>query len=216
MKDKRSQAGWGFWLGWVVASTVGWFVGFILSFVLGSIIVEGVYGGEFYVLGSILSGLIGGAVVGAVAGILQWLVLRRRVSSAGWWVLASTAGFIVGFGGVEPAIYVAFGYPEEMGGISSFTSFLVWTVFIALGGAVTGILQWLILRWQVSRAGWWVLASTVGWGCAAVAWAGIRLLEYDYETLTPTLLLLVGGGVVLGAVTGAVLVWLLRQPVPEA
>ena len=27
MKDKGSQAGWGFWLKWVVATTVGLFVG---------------------------------------------------------------------------------------------------------------------------------------------------------------------------------------------
>ena len=196
MNDKGNQAGWGFLLGWVLACTVGWFVGFIISFVLGSIIVEGTYGGEFSVLGSILSGLIGGAAAGAVVGILQWLVLRRRVSRAGWWVLASCAGLAVAWGS---------GY--TYGGLF---------VAVALGGAVAGILQWLVLRRQVSQAGWWVLASTVGWGlCTAVAWAGIRLLD-NYETLTPTLLLLVGGGVVLGAVTGVALVWLLRQSVPEA
>ncbi|GAH33347.1 unnamed protein product, partial [marine sediment metagenome] len=38
MKDKGSQAGWGFWLGWVLASTVGWSVGWMVGFVLGMII----------------------------------------------------------------------------------------------------------------------------------------------------------------------------------
>jgi len=80
------------------------------------------------------------------------------------------------------------------------------TVVGALGGAVVGILQWLVLRRQVSRAGWWVLASTVGLGLS-MAVAGAFL---DMELVG-----LLVGGAVLGAVTGGALVWLLRQPVPE-
>ena len=67
-----------------------------------------------------------------------------------------------------------------------------------------------------SQAGWgfwllWVAARSVGWGlCMAVMVAGMEPVGVY------GLLGLVGGPVVLGAVTGAVLVWLLRQPVPEA
>ena len=54
---------------------------------------------------------------------------------------------------------------------------------------------------QVARAGWWVVASTVGWVVgglvsgitdAAAGWAGV--------------------GAVYGAITGIVLVWLHRHP----
>ena len=64
---------------------------------------------------------------------------------------------------------------------------------------------------QVSRAGWWVLASTVGWGlCMAV------MLEWSQSVWLYVLLGMVVSEAVLGAVTGGALVWLLRQPVPEA
>ncbi|MEW5956120.1 MAG: hypothetical protein AB1801_00225 [Chloroflexota bacterium] len=33
------------------------------------------------------------ALIGAALGGIQWLVLRRHFSQAGWWVLASAAGF---------------------------------------------------------------------------------------------------------------------------
>jgi hypothetical protein len=210
MKVERSQVGWGFWLGWVVASTVGWFVGLIMMYIIGFLMAES-FDIEW------LTDLYMGIMLGIGVGVLQWLVLRRRVSRAGWWVLASAAGFVVVGGSVFGAADVVFGFLEGMGGMSSFINVLGRTVVVALGGAVTGILQWLVLRSQVSRAGWWVLASTVGWGlCMAVAFSGVSLLESDIETFIPTLLLLVGGGVVLGAVTGGALVWLLRQPVPEA
>ena len=209
MKDKGSQAGWGFWLGWVVASTLGWLVGFIIAFFLLAI-VGGIVGEDtgMNVLGLILGAFIFGASLGSMVGILQWLVLRRRVSNAGWWVLASTVGFIVGQGGVEVAMYVAFGYPEEMGGMSSFTNVLGQTVVPALTGAVIGTLQWLVLRGKVSRAGWWVLASIVGWVLGVTV---AEIIPWGVEEMG-----ILSSLVVSGAVTGAALVWLLRQPVPEA
>jgi hypothetical protein len=146
MKDKGSQAGWGFWLGWVVASSVGWIVGAILGFGLGLIIIGDDYG--INVLRIIIGYFLVGATLGFGVSIMQWLVLRRRVSRAGWWVLASTAGFAVAVGGE--------------GGLQLGSS-VERVAVLALGGAVTGILQWLVLRGKVSRACWWVLASTVGW-----------------------------------------------------
>jgi ABC-type Co2+ transport system permease subunit len=34
-------------------------------------------------------------MVGLLGGIVQWLVLRRRVFSAGWWLAASFGGFLL-------------------------------------------------------------------------------------------------------------------------
>ncbi len=38
------------------------------------------------------------------------------------------------------------------------------------GGVLVGVLQWLLLRGQMTRAGWWVVASAVG-GIAGVGGA---------------------------------------------
>ncbi len=154
----------------MLASTVGWAAGGPVGVAVGS---------SRYI---IVNGYVGIAVGGTVAGALQWLVLRRQVARAGRWVLASLgAAAVVGV--------VVFG----VGAVSADVG---WVVGAAAFGTVLGALQWLVLRRQVARAGWWVLASTVGWVVGGpvggiVGWAAL--------------------GAVYGAVTGPVLVWLLRQ-----
>jgi hypothetical protein len=207
MTVERNRIGWGFWLQWVLASTVGMFVGHILAFFTGALTgfaLEFLDPFTDFALGpwDPLHNLVGGIGLGIGVGVLQWLVLRRRVSGVGWWVLASVAG---GYG-IFQAGFDGYGASLEM----SYGSLLGWSGVVALGGAVTGTLQWLILRGQVSQAGWWVLASTVGWGLgmtAAIAfsWGGAS----DFLAWG-------GTAAVLGAVTGGALVWLLRQPLPEA
>lgn len=43
-----------------------------------------------------LGWIVGISLFGTVAGLLQWAVLRRQVPLAGWWVAASTAGWVLG------------------------------------------------------------------------------------------------------------------------
>jgi hypothetical protein len=40
--------------------------------------------------------LVGVGVFGTVVGVLQWAVLRREVPWAGWWIVVSTVGWVVG------------------------------------------------------------------------------------------------------------------------
>jgi hypothetical protein len=195
MKDKGSQVGWSFWLLWVVASTVGLYVGWVLAFVIIAFY-SVVFGLDYCDACDGLAFVIG---IGIGIGVAQWLVLRRRVSGAGWWVLASAVG---GYG-IMQAGFTGYSESVEM----SFVSLLGLTGVVALSGAVTGTLQWLILRGQVSQAGWWVLASTVGWGLAIALSRGVGANDFVAVGVV---------GAVLGAVTGGALVWLLRQPVPEA
>jgi hypothetical protein len=62
---------------------------------------------------------------------------------------------------------------------------------------VAGAIQWLVLRQQIHRAGWWVFTSTVG---GAVAW---------FRGWTEVVFAV--GGAVAGVITGPVLIWLLRH-----
>jgi hypothetical protein len=118
----------------------------------------------------------------------------------GWWVLASGAGsfqiLAAGFSGYTESVW-------------SYGSLLDWTGVLALGGAVAGTLQWLILRGKVSRAGWWVLASTVGWGLSVAA-----AIALSWGVGANDFVAWVVIGAVMGAVTGGAFAWLLRQPVP--
>jgi hypothetical protein len=119
-----------------IESTMGWVLGFFIGFILGDIfddIFESV----------LLADTVFGAGLGSMVGVLQWLFLQGLVSRAGRWVLASTAGFVLALVGGS--------YFEVLG---SLDELLGWTMVVAFGGAVTGILQWLVLRRHFSRAGW--------------------------------------------------------------
>ena len=73
-------------------------------------------------------------LAGAVAGGMEWLVLRRRVSQAGWWVLARSIGL---FGAIHVYSFVARGAVVQffLGGLASG----------ALSGAIAGLaLVWLL------------------------------------------------------------------------
>ena len=99
MNTERAQVGWRFWLWWVLASTVSLAVlGAVAAVVLGAVAAAAGVPFETVAvtsLGPVFEAVIG-AVAGASLGIAQWLVLRRQVSRAGWWVLANTVAFAVG------------------------------------------------------------------------------------------------------------------------
>jgi hypothetical protein len=141
-EQPRRKPGWGFWLLWVLATTAGWAVGLVVGDAVGNAVLNAV--GD--AVGWAVVEAVAGAVVGAVSGVAQWLILRRQVRRAGWWILASTAGWAVGL---------------TMGDAAGKAVGLAVTGAVA--GAVIGVAQWLLLRRQVRRAGWWILASTAGW-----------------------------------------------------
>jgi hypothetical protein len=84
-------------------------------------------------------------------------------------------------------------------------------LIVAVFGVVGGILQWLILRRNVPRAGWWLLANLLGSLVGAIGpFAAVSISETGNWGLA-----LMAFGVMFGAangaITGAALVWLLRQ-----
>jgi len=181
---ERGKPGWVFWGWWFLASTLVPAVGLAMLLFAWLVIASGnlTHGKGIEIL------LVGIPLLFASIGIAQWLVLRRQVSEPGWWVLSSTVGGVVGLvvglivggavGGVAVEAVGELADGNVVGGLVGFAAF----------GASVGIAQWFVLRRKVSRAGWWVLASTVG--------VVVPVVGY-------------------GAITGAALVWLLRQPVPE-
>ena len=189
----------------MLASTVGWAVG----------------GGLSGALGSIQAGYVGGMTVGATgAGMLQWLVLRQRMDRAGWWVLA-TALASAGVGALIVAVGSSGGRGWNVTWSADPGRVVVGLAGMSLFGTVLGTLQWLVLRRRIARAGWWVLAGGMGWIVGAplgavlggglsgvLGWAGSGAIDWA--------LTWAGVGAVYGAITGRVLVWLLRQPAPAA
>ncbi|MDM9385035.1 protein kinase [Chlorogloeopsis sp. ULAP01] len=171
-----AKIGWGFLLKWILATTVGVVMGAVVGLVVGAAV------------GNVNAGnTVAAAIAGTFVGIMQWLVLRRQIYQAGWWVLATAVGFAV-FGAVANALIGAV--------FGAVFNALIDAMAGAVLGIFVGIMQWLVLRRQIYQAGWWVLATAVGFAVFGAA----------FNTVTGA-----GAGAILGLITGLTLVKLLRN-----
>ena len=218
IKTDGGQIGWRFGIRWVLFTIAGWAIGLPLGFVLVPVagLIIGLHEGSDSIL--LKLGLDNAAVfivVAAVVSLMQWLAIRRVVQRAGFWVLASIIGFTIS-SSIHGVVCHVYGYPDDLGPLGA----VVWTLFFILGGTLTGLLQQRILRHQVRRSGWWVPASAAGWGLSVIGLAiACFVLPTGRKGPAPFVLLLIRelivptiGTVLLGIVTGGVLIWLLWQP----
>ncbi len=92
-------------------------------------------------------------MVGLLTGVLQYAVLRRYLPHIGWWVLATTGGWLLGM-----LLFLITGGNRSLN---------LGLMFLVMGLAI-GIAQWLLLRRRLSQLGWWIAANVVGWGLLAL------------------------------------------------
>jgi hypothetical protein len=191
MNTIQSKVDRGYWLAWFLASAIGYSLGAILG-------VSAAYRLFDRDPFDAVMGFTLGAMMGATGGYFQWVVLRERVAGAGLWWLASALGFGLAMGANEAA---------NTGENYASTVVLLGSVF----GVVGGIIQLLILRRNLARAGWWLLANFLGSLVSAIALpiAAIIGESGNWALAITTFGLVFGAG--NGAITGTMLVWLLRQ-----
>ncbi len=197
MKEVRANIGWNFWIRWLVASAVGSGVGVISWVSVGSMAEALGITPQAGLSGALIPGLVG-AAFGAPFGIAQWIVLRRHLQPVGRWVTATALGyaavFLLGslFFSGEGAVDLPPGQQVLLGGL--------------LGAAVAvppSILQWLlVLRTQLPRAGSWIAASVFSWALGFAVSFVLRLTLGDPSFVV--------GPIVAVALSGFVLIWLLR------
>jgi hypothetical protein len=123
---------------------------------------------------------------------------RTRAEWGFWlqWVLASILGFAMG---------------------AAIGNVVTDLIFTALFGAVGGFMQWLVLRHQIAGAGWWVLASTLGFAIAPIAAiAGVivmsQVMSLDGNPLAAPILL----GVIFGVLSAIMPSLVLRRQLARA
>lgn len=132
------------WL-WILATIGGWIIGMIAiaAFPNGVFSIRSAsvlhisIGISIFAPFATFTGII---ALGTSVGIAQWLVLKKIFHGSGWWVLATIAGWLVGF-----SLVSVFNTPELFN--------------VVLFGLSVGIAQWFVLRQRVSGAGWWVIAT---------------------------------------------------------
>ncbi len=192
-KQSNPPVGWSLWLYWVLANTAGVVLVFAITGVV-ALVVKVVVGGGAE------DSVLFFPVVGIGLGMMQWLALRQHLPRASWWVLASVAGWVAGFG-VAAMVHLI--TTNSLGMTTNYE--VVALVFALAVGTTLGFMQSLVLRKSFSRAGWWVIANIVGW-LATILLVGKSLDKFvDLVSLS----------VVPPAVTGLALVWLMRLPLPH-
>lgn len=168
-------------------------------------------------------------MTGFAVGVAQWLVLRHYLSYAGWWILASGFGWFLGImvsimtRGITAPIIELLESVIRLRGV-----FWLNVVDDTVNGAVLGVAQWLVLRRHTQHAGWWVLASIIGRAVdtavrsavSAVVASAIDGAVYGavrsavgavVASAVRSALSSGAGWAGNGAVTGIMLVWLLRN-----
>ncbi len=147
---------WSFLVTWVGANIGGWLVGWlaIWPLVLGlSLTGLAFERGWDIALIVRLESVVLTLISGAVMGVAQGLVLRKRLSvPLGWWVLVTTLGWLL------PHIPGTLLGGEQMG-----VALALGLIASLLSGVAVGLLQWLVLQAFLPRAGWWIVANSVGW-----------------------------------------------------
>ncbi len=228
------------WALWVIATGSGLYLGWSLNLIVRPLLVLGkidmvwplddlmtVYYNvdlTVFILLSILSGLIAGALV----GLFQWLVLRRRIAGLGMWIPATAVGFGIVY--LLKAAYFLLRLSETSGFQERLQQPFLPYFFIAtpiLGALFIALAQWLVMRREVSHSGWWVLIVPLG-TILAPAFHGAVRIHYDnlnswimrLTTKTPIGVIpltkvvyplpYLVEGIVLGAITGVVIVMLIR------
>ncbi len=175
---------WQWVLQWMAATIAGCIIGAVIVAVVGMflfniwpvpVMLNPAYP---FVMGIFLGVAVGGSI-----GSLQWLFLRRWISSPGLWIGATVIGWAI----------CSVGLPR--------TSVGFWL----------GIAQWLVLRQSVRWSGAWILISSAAWSIGTVS--GDALCNAICKPLGSGLAIpitqFVGWGIA-AAITGIALYGLLR------
>lgn len=204
---------WDMLLWWVLANTLG--------AVAGAFLAQALTRGFFTVsyssddTASIRAGA-SGLVVGATIGLVEWLVLRRYLSGALLWVVATPAGWALGIG---TATYLS----EELTAVTGLQSGdALRDVLATLAvGAIVGFTQCIGFSRRLPRVEFWVLANCMAWVIVSVTiWPVMDAIEglqlpaiQDLPEVVSwmNILTTMWAFGVLELTTGLTLFWLLRQ-----
>jgi hypothetical protein len=96
--------------------------------------------------------------IGIALGIMQWFILQHRIHKAWWWIIATTAGWLLGSTVIISLVPVGM-------------DFLAGVIL----GITTGTAQWLVLRREVYWSGWWIMINVVAWTTGMALLPGILL-----------------------------------------
>lgn len=143
------------------------------------------------------SGLIASTlIISLPISLAQWIALRHILQTSILWILTVPIGLLI-------AISINRVIPDGFWQVVDDESIATLTTGYLVGGFAIGLLQWLILRRQLSRSSIWLLGSSIG--SAAGAWLILVTYLINYSGIISYII----GVLVYSIVTGLTLSGLL-------
>ena len=114
---------------------------------------------------------VAGLVAGSVAGWWQERILRPHLQVTKRWILATGLGWALGIWIVVGFSSWFLPFAKEM---QAWYALTVYLAGAGLGGALSGLGQWGLLRMKIEKSVWWFMACGVGsltaWLVVLAAW----------------------------------------------
>ena len=169
MQTQRTLSAVGLWWRWVLTTVVGVAIGSIFG-------IAACLAGIYYLSDRLIelsichtgfgnlnctvaTGIVSGAIfVGGLVSFMQYLVLRRFIRAAGWWILSSTFAWTwIGFAATSLAYTPQFSFVMNIDGsfsesniITRIPLLVINSLWLVLAGVLIGLLQWLVI-WNGTR-----------------------------------------------------------------
>lgn len=194
MNEKQTHLDWGFGLKWILGCALGTAVFGMLAYLSMWTIGEAVGNSSGELLGTMVAGLLFGALfaLGGTSGP-GWLLQSKGVSAKHWIGHSVVVTAVVMSGGVALMSTLFELVPQPVSAL-----------YIGLVlGLPMGLAQWRLLKQKNFPATLWPLINVVGYlfAAAIIVFLGGEGREW----------MIVLMGLVVGAVTGLGIMWLLRQ-----
>jgi hypothetical protein len=180
-------------LQWAALTMVGLVAGITLALPLGVPI--------FAVLGAMAGTPVVLSIVGLGLGTAQWPIIRRHISSSGWWIVASllgmALGLTVGVVLVEQIGRALTGGPLNFRMLGPAARAASFGTIGVMAGASLGLFQWLVLRRQAPGCRNWIVVNawSLGLGLASGSLLADALVARSGSLVSVGILLVIGGGI---------------------
>jgi hypothetical protein len=185
-----------FYAGWVAATIASLPIAGAIGFVIikQAVAVLGgriEVGGQSHITEDFLFSWVFFPLFGLVLGLLQYLLLRRRVPRAGWWIAVTILGWTMplNLGAIIPAAVTRAPAPA---------------LAAALLGGLVALPQWWLLRRWVPQAGWWLVSNCLGWSAVGLVTGPSIMTSLD-----------VAVAAVIPALAAGLALWLVLDRLPR-
>ncbi|NNL02350.1 MAG: hypothetical protein HKP39_08765 [Eudoraea sp.] len=196
-----------FWTNWSLLSMGIITASYIVSLIAVGIVGMGIFGITYDEWGTPLANTLmhmtGGAVIGLGVGLYQKALLKKIFKVTSIWIYTLILGFVI----TELLTGIVLLQTEFVRGQLRFIEFnpLPESIIVSIAGLLIGFLQWLILRKSFSRSIYWIIASSIGWWLIIFLPYTVGLIDEQASIFA-----FIPGSFLYGAITGAVLMWVLK------